>query len=157
MSRSIEDSGHITPIDRDYGTCDSTYSELRIDPGKLTAGEITGILQLEPTSTEEKGAIVENSRGRVREVMYAGWFLSTEGVVASKDVREHLDWLIAKLIDVKKPLRLLSASTDNKMTLSCTWWSKAGHGGPVLFPKQMAALSELNLELSFDIYFVDDD
>ena len=157
MSSSIQESAHITPIDKDYGTCDQTYCELRIYPGKQTSGEITELLQLEPTKTQEKGAVIENSRGRTREITRAGWFLSTEGVVASKDLRDHLDWLIDKLVDAKESLCLLGASMDNKMTVSCIWWSKAGHGGPVLFPKQMAALSELNLELSFDIYFVEDD
>ena len=43
------------------------------------------------------------------------------------------------------------------MGIDCVWRSLAGHGGPVLWPEQMKKMSRLNLECSFDIYFVNDE
>jgi hypothetical protein len=43
------------------------------------------------------------------------------------------------------------------MRVNCVWWSAAGHGGPTLWPEQMAALAALNLECSFDVYFFGDE
>jgi len=152
MTSSFE-SSYLTPIDRKYATCDETHLELRIYPGHKSPEEISELLRIEPTRTQIKGTFVKNSRGRSREIKITGWFLSSEGIVASRDLREHVDWLITKLGSATRALQLLQESVDTKMTVSCTWWSAAGHGGPALSPVQMAALSELNLEVSFDIYF----
>ena len=43
------------------------------------------------------------------------------------------------------------------MTVNCIWYSRSGHGGPTLWPEDMADLARLNLECTFDVYFLSDD
>jgi hypothetical protein len=54
---------------------------------------------------------------------------------------------------VLKALRQLQNEQDLKMAVSCIWWSKAGDGGPVLWPEQMVVLADLNLECGFELAF----
>jgi len=79
-----------------------------------------------------------------------GWFLSTAGIIDSKDCRRHIDWIISKLApygESLEKLRTMGAEVD----LSCFWLS-SGQGGPVLSPLQMGELARLNLEIWWDIY-----
>ena len=154
MKLTPHQSSRLTPPNRHYETCDYTYAELRIYPDSQSADEITGILGISPTQSQDKGSLLVKNE-RTRKIPRTGWFLSSEGRVDSRDVRDHLNWLIDTLVPVADELRLLQAQDGMKMTISCTWWSATGHGGPVLWPEQMKALAELNLECSFDVYFSD--
>ena len=44
-----------------------------------------------------------------------------------------------------------------RIDISSYWLSRSGHGGPTLSPHQMHMLSQLGIEVSWDIYFHDDD
>jgi hypothetical protein len=48
------------------------------------------------TSINVAGSSVTNSRGVTRRVKESGWFVSIEGCFLSKDIREHVDWLVKK-------------------------------------------------------------
>lgn len=148
---------HITSPDPEYASCDNTYVKLLIYPGEASVDEVSKVLQLKPSSTQYEGQEIINSKGRVRFAKNSLWILSSEGRVASKDLRDHLDWLSNKLLKIKSNLKLLQNNNGLKMTVTCVWWSVLGHGGPVLWPEQMKALAELGLECSFDIYFLDNE
>jgi hypothetical protein len=139
--------------DDEFGSCLETRCELAIYPGHLLPEEVSTRLGLEPTSVQRAGETSTNSRGRVRTTKVNGWFLSSENVVASKDLRRHLDWLIAKVQPAAVPLAELRATPGVEMWIGCVWWSKEGHGGPTLSPEQMRAIAALDLECSFDVYF----
>lgn len=94
-----------------------------------------------------------NSLGRTRDIKISGWFLSSENFVFSKDLRDHIDWITTKLKPSQEGLKKLQNTPGVQMTLRCVWWSALGHSGPVLWPEQMKALADLDLECSFDIYF----
>lgn len=102
------------------------------------------------------GTKITNSHGRTREIVIAGWFLSSKGYVNSKDLRDHLDWLLTRVEPSAGALKKLQNCPNVTMGIDCVWRSLAGHGGPVLWPEQMNRMSTLNLECSFDIYFVGD-
>jgi hypothetical protein len=82
------------------------------------------------------------------------WVLSSEFCVTSLDIRDHLDWLIDKLIPRKRKILELQHRDGVRMDVWCVWWSKYGEGGPALWPEQMGPLAELNLEWSIDVGFV---
>ena len=117
---------------------------------------ITREVGLEPTSSQRKGATSTNAIGRTRVAPLNGWFLSSEQHVTSKDVRRHLDWLVRVLESHTAGLRRLQELDGVRMGVHCVWWS-AGSGGPALWPEQMRALADLNLECSFDVYFFEDE
>ena len=150
-------ASRLTPINDNYETCERTLAKLRIYGDKLDPGSITAVLGIEPTDSQSKGEIKKNSRGVGREAKIAGWFLSSEGHVQSKDVRKHLDWLLAKLLPVKDKLHAIQETEDLVMGVTCVWWSVGGDGGPTLWPEQMSLLAELNLECGFEVAFYEDE
>jgi hypothetical protein len=111
--------------------------------------EVTKRLGLKPTHQIVLGEeSPPNSLGLKRVGKVNGWFLSSEEFVESKDVRRHLDWLLAKLEPNSEVLRELQAGPGVRMSVECPWWSRYGTGGPTLWPEQMRVLAALNLECS---------
>lgn len=157
-SNSVDIHSRRTPIDDEYGTCERTYAELRLYCGAMHPSAITSLLGVNPTSQVVLGEPGRtNSLGRAPIGKLNGWFLSSEGNVESKDVRRHIDWLIAKLKPSSDALHELQAKPDIRMSVNCIWWSRFGDGGPTLWPDQMRALADLNLECSFDFADYSDD
>ncbi|WP_237142816.1 DUF4279 domain-containing protein [Pseudomonas lurida] len=148
-------NSRITPVSSDYETCAECYVRLMIYPGERHPDEITNIMQVRPTLINVAGEKITNSRGLTREVKNSGWFLSSEGYVLSKDLREHIDWIVEKISPHRESLRTVQKIDGVKITLKCVWFSLLGHSGPVLWPEQMRALADLDLECSFDVYFVE--
>jgi hypothetical protein len=141
-----------TPLDANYEACESTYVELLI----YSDGEsslITESLGIKPSYAQNKGELIENSRGITRKAKMTYWSLSSEGRVLSKDVRHHLIWLLDQLHGKEFVLARLQQQAIS-MTVNCNWWS-SGSGGPTLWPEQMSALAKFNLECTFDIYCSD--
>lgn len=81
------------------------------------------------------------------------WFLSSEQNVNSRDLRRHLDWLLARLAPAGEALRRLQQEQDVRMSVICIWWSAHGGGGPTLWPEQMKVMAELGLECGFEVAF----
>lgn len=154
MSRTFE--SRRTPIDPEYSTCEFTFAELRIYGHDLDPEEITATLGLQPTTSQKRGEL-KTGRFSTRTTPIGGWFLSSEGVIHSKDVRDHLAWLLRLIAPKSDQLRLLQDRDDTRMSVDCIWWSAHATGGPALWPEQMRVLSELNLECSFDISFYGND
>lgn len=153
MRWSPQRSSRLTLRDSSYPSCEETRVELRVYPGSQSAEEVTEFLGIEPTEKHNKGDCHTNSIGRTRVAPSTGWFLSSEHQVSSKDLRDHLDWLLTRITGTESKLLALQDEKDMKMWVTCVWWSKAGFGGPTLWPEQMMALAKLNLECGFDIYY----
>ena len=81
----------------------------------------------------------------------AGWFLTSEDEIDSRDVRRHIDYLLDK-IEGKADSLVSIRESGGSADIMCFWVSAAGQGGPSLWPTQMAKLAELDLEIWFDIY-----
>lgn len=143
--------------DDNYASCEETRCTLRIYTGLRDPDVISIRLGVQPTSTSRIGRRVTNRLGRGRIERFNGWFLCSENHVKSKDLRRHLDWLTDLLLPAKGELHALQDDPDIRMEVSCVWWSKSGHGGPVLSVRQMRDLTTLGLELGFDLYFLDPD
>lgn len=134
-----------------YPTCSETHVTLRVFPGELGTPTVTSALGLEPTSTQLARQRVENPPGPASAALPAGWFLSSEGIVASKDARRHLDWLLDQLVPRAGSLLQLR-SRGASMDVSCFWASAHGHGGPTVSSSQSSKLAALGLDLWFDVY-----
>lgn len=148
---------HLTPYDDNYPSCLETHCTLRIYSGDVAPNELTKKLQIQPTETLEKGRIRSNTLGRVRRDKFNAWFLESSNFVSSLDLRRHLDWLLLQLRPRRDAIRYLQTVAHVRMGITCAWYSRSGHGGPTLWPEQMAALADLNIECGFDIMFIDAD
>lgn len=151
----MSERSRLTPYDDGYGTCLETRCELRIYPGDLEPQEVSRQLGIEPTLVNVAGRVRVNSLGLERTIPKNGWFLSSEADVDSLDLRRHLDWLIHRLKPAGESLKRLQQVPSVSMNVTCAWYSRSGHGGPTLWPEQMAALAALGLECGFDVYFVE--
>lgn len=121
----------------DYPTCERTYATLRIYPESLDPAEVTARLGIEPTEWQRRS---ESRRPGSRPAKLHGWFLTSEGALDSRDVRKHLDWLLARVRPRADALLALQASGCH-MDVGCFWVSASGHGGPSVRPAQMRELA----------------
>ena len=140
---------HRPEYEDDYGTCDETYSTLRIYHDSLPPTDVTGRLGVEPDEMLFKGKIPPK---RKRPAQINGWFLCSESHVKSFDSRRHIDWIIDQL-DSKGPCLSEMMESGYRIEISSYWGSKSGHGGPTISPYQMERLSNLGIEVSWDVYF----
>jgi hypothetical protein len=81
----------------------------------------------------------------------ARWFLSSEDSVESGDIRRHIDWILEQIAD-KSDVFVALRDAGGTADVSCYWATASGHGGPSLWPRQMAILASLGLEIWFDVY-----
>lgn len=151
MTNSNNIGSYFTPLNDFEENCERTDATLRIYSEEITPLQVTELLGVAPTSSVTKGQRIptkvfdEFRLGKVN-----GWFLSSEGVVQSKDLRRHLDWLLDRLDGSAEGMRKLQQRQGVRMCVYCIWWSKYGGGGPNLWPEQMRRLADLNLECCFD-------
>jgi hypothetical protein len=143
---------HLTPFNDQYETCERAEVSLRIYHDTMRHEAITEILGLAPTDAATKGEEYTTPAYKKKVAKVTRWILSSGKEVESLDVRRHLDWLLDRLAGRQEAIESLHAASA-RMSVTCIWWSRSGHGGPTLWPPQMRRLAELNLECSFDIYF----
>ena len=142
-----------------YPTCAETYVTLCVYHQNLDPEAVTRLLNLQPSSCHRRGDVLDalgEQASHSRQARNGGWFLTSRGSIDSPDVRMHLDWLIDRLAGASGALSALREQ-DCETVVSCYWLSAHGHGGPMLAPDMMHQLSELGLELWFDIYFAVDE
>lgn len=128
----------------EYKTCSETYATLRIIG--LKPDEVTRHLGLRPTDSFVRGDVRHAAPMR-----HDGWFLGSKGAVDSNDVRRHLDWILDQLSTQRDALRIL-VDRGAKIDITCYWVSARRHGGPIISATQSKKLSDLDLEVSFDVY-----
>lgn len=146
-----------TPYNDDYPSCLETRAALLIYTGTLPPDAVTAALTVPPSEVHVAGYTQVSDYGRERVARTSRWQLSSEGKVESRDIRRHLDWLMAQIQHAHAELLALQELQGVVMSVNCSWYSRSGSGGPTLWPEQMAKLAALNLECSFDIYFLSDD
>src|SRR5713226_10670143 len=111
-----------------YSTCAVTHASLGIFHDDLDPEEITRLLGLQPTRGWKRGE-PRNPRARTPiPAKFGVWLLSTRGIVQSRDVRRHIDWLLDRAEPrgaVFKMLHERGCRTD----LRCFWLSRGRAGG----------------------------
>ncbi len=137
---------HITHYNDSDPNCEETFAALRIYSYALSPIEIGQHLHITPSDTNWSAVDRVKSTGAMQPPNL--WELSSESNVNSKDLRRHLDWLLSQVLPASEALRGLQSEPDVKMCVHCRWWSKLGGGGTTLWPEQMKAIADLNLELS---------
>jgi Domain of unknown function (DUF4279) len=142
----------------DYLTCARTHATVCIYGDSLDPETVTRDLGIQPTDAHRRGEIRNGDRRRPLVYRTGGWFLESRMVVSSRDLRQHIDWLLDQLGGKGDVLRRIRDS-EHTTIISCFWESAHGYGGPMLWPEQIARLAALGLELWFDVYpaFSEDD
>lgn len=142
---------HGYEYENDY--CDRVCVKLLIYPGAMSPFEVSNLLGVQPTDHVAIGEERHTAMGHVRIGKVNGWFLSSESFVKSTDMNCHIDWLTEKLKNCFQTFKQLQETDGVKMYVACIWWVNVDGGGPILRPKQMRDLADLNLECAFDFQY----
>lgn len=148
-----------------YKACHDCKSQLLIFPENLHPDKLSYIFNMEPTTKQVKGEYRENFEGKKILIKRSQWFIISEYHVPSKDLREHILWLIPQLKHfgnlpyyLQSRIQEISLPTNFNveigMIISCTWNPLQDHGGPMLSSSLMESLAELSTEFAIDIYFL---
>ncbi|MCA9462119.1 MAG: DUF4279 domain-containing protein [Nitrospira sp.] len=140
----------MSTFDPDYASCSHTHVWLRVMHENLDLDEVTTLLGVEPTSTQQAGDLATLKPGRKRH--QPGWFLESSDYVNSLDSRHHVQWLLERIADKGSVFAEL-LSCGYLVDICCRWDSSWGHGGPTMDPGQMVQLGQLGVEFWFDVYF----
>jgi hypothetical protein len=129
------------------GGCSRTYATLCIYHNSADPKEITNLLGLKPDRSQRVGDRIRSNR----KAKVSGWFLGTKDVSSSNDFRVHIKWILKRIAEKKKELESLSKS-GYKMSIFCFWESTYGNGGPILEHKLIKQLSQIPVDLFFDVW-----
>jgi hypothetical protein len=128
-------------------TCLETFSTLRIFSEDISPDVIGSILGVEATKKRPRD-LSSPYRPR-RETNYWEWCTSES--VAAPDNMVHLQAIVARLLPRRDALKRLQ--DQGCQTDITNYWVSAGQGGPSLSAATMQALVQLDLSISWDVYF----
>lgn len=134
----------------DFSSCERCYATLCIYHQDKSPEEVTNALSTQPTRQQKVGEKLRKNK----TVDLNGWFLTTKDEIDSKDVRAHI-WDLIKKIEGKGDVLKDMIDQGYVMRMTCLWESASGNGGPIVDVRTMAALSTLQIDLDFDIWFAD--
>ena len=139
--------------DDNYSTCKETSAAFRIIHPALDPDALSQQLGLRASWAWRKGQ--PHSRRNIPS-RTGIWGLDTEGILTSRDLRRHLDWLLDQLepkAEVLQDLRVQGYTMD----IFCLWCRSGGTGGPMLSPRNMIRLGALNVTIGFEFWAIDED
>lgn len=108
----------MTPIDKECSLCDDVYVEFVVYSDFT---KIADLVDFKPTKSQKQGDTMTNSLGKTRNAKLDLWTLSSDNQIASKDARDHLDFVLGKLYTNKDVI--LKLQENHKMYVSCVWFS----------------------------------
>jgi len=132
----------------DYQSCSRTYATLCIYHKALSPEEITAQLNLKPDRVVRKGE--PSVLGRT--IPSNGWFRTTRGRTASRDLSFHIA-LLMKLLSPRKKNLVSLKKKKCELKISCFWESVSGNGGPYFDHEFLRELSTFPLDLDLDLWF----
>src|SRR5262245_36719228 len=127
-----------------YPTCGETYATLCIYHHDLDPDAVSQLLELPPTRSHRRGDVRKSKSPNPIAAPIGAWFLCTEDVSQSRDVRFHIDLLLGMLAEKGAAIRQLAAQ-GCQLRINCYWESAHGHGGPMIWPETMGRLAELGI------------
>ena len=129
----------------------STHVVLRIEHESLDPSEVTSVLGILPTfsvATPNPGNDRIGPHGKV-------WVISSAWAVRSRDVVDHFRWCVEAIGERGPQLKILR-ERGFQMKIYCLWFGvKGGYGGPRLTPDVLNALAKLEVEVRFDVGFLE--
>lgn len=134
------------------------YVSLRVMGDDLDPKQITRILKIAPTLTYAKGEAFRAGGDRERIGRTGLWLFSTDGIVASDDLHDHLAYILGVLIPGRQEARplaqlhaLLAHQKGLRADLACFWHGRYGARKPSV-PKYLGEILKLipaELEIDF--------
>lgn len=132
-----------------------TFASLRFFGDRLEPHRITKILDTVPTVAYRKGEVFKKSKGQEIRGRTGLWLVSSEGNVNSRDLNEHLDYLLAilragdaerKLDDLHALMHAFGIAAD----VSCFWYGEHGARPPAIRDDIRARLASIPAKIESD-------
>ncbi len=140
----------------DDSTCTRTYATLRIVHRDAHPEAVTALLGLEPSDLWVKGELRRMRDGEWCDVRRPNkesrWMLTSDEQLDSRDSLRHIDWVLEGF-ETKNAEFFQLASAGWEFMMAVYWESEHGDGGPRTTPLTMQRLSDLGIELWYDVYF----
>jgi hypothetical protein len=132
----------------------------RVEVGFVISGPeldpetVTKTLGLQPDLTAKRGDTKPNSLSRETEGF---WRLDTRNKVPSKDINDHIHYLLALLLPRRD--EILELAQEGETFLDVLWQSTYLYAGtgPVIASDCLQGIAQLQAGIGFDIYQVDED
>ncbi len=138
-------------------TIQRVHVEFILSRFDLDPDEVSLALKIKPTRSARRGDERRNHRGTLLSHHKEGWWeLSSEGEVESKEINEHFEYLLKRLLPHKETI--LSFAQGGETYFDVLWETAYFHGGngPLLSNQNIKGMAELNASIGFDIYQVDE-
>lgn len=115
----------------------TTYASLRFSGDRLEPDRITAILGIPPSLAYRKGEVFKRSRGHDIRGRTGLWLLYSKGGVASLDLNDHLQHLLAVALQKRgeralAELRHYMREADVEADVGCFWYGEHGARPPVI-------------------------
>lgn len=133
----------------------ATYASLRFMGNRLEPDRLTELIGEQPTTSYRKGEVYRRSRGHEVRGRTGLWLLSSKPRVASLELRDHLEYLIALLCppadrNLMERLQQLMRDDELEADVGCFWHGEAGARAPVVPEAISAAFARLPAEIVLD-------
>jgi hypothetical protein len=125
-------------------------SALDLNPDAIS--EVTG---LNPDKTAKRGDDRRNYKGgQISPHQEGFWMISSEGKVESKDINDHIDFLLALLLPHRATLSQIVWQLKGETFFDVLWTSNYLYAGtgPIISYKSLQGMSDLGASIGFDIY-----
>jgi hypothetical protein len=132
------------------------FASLGFVGDRLQPQHVSDILGISPIKSWRKGELFRpGPRGPEIVARTGTWWLSTEGLVAGRDLGAHLAFLVALILpegDGDRLTRLQELIRDEQAVarVGCFWHGEAGARPPVIPPFAVAAFKRLPAEIETD-------
>jgi hypothetical protein len=128
------------------------FVTFRVAGDTLDPKEVTQILSVPPTHAHRKGETYQpGRRGKSVTGSTGVWFVSTDNIVHSNRLDEHLAY-IASLLDTRKTRSLHNLVNDKHLTaaLTCFWHGARSSEMPLVPPEVEHRMSEIPARIETD-------
>jgi len=123
----------------------------------LIPEQVTEAVGIQPDFSGNKGDEKRNKLGKVMGTHSESfWVLSTEGKVKSKDINDHLRYLLSQLLPHREAI--LKIADNGETYFDILWQSTYLYAGtgPVIERDCLQGAAQLGAKMGFDIYQIDE-
>jgi hypothetical protein len=133
----------------------SAFAGLNFAGDRLDPTRITQVLGVEPTISYRKGEVYLRSRGREARGRTGLWRLSTDKLINSHDLNQHLTHLLDIMFPggstkFVEPLRALIREYDLEADIDCFWYGEHGATPPEIPEETRAAFAKIGATIETD-------
>jgi len=125
-------------------------SALELDPELISQ-----MTRLNPDKKAKRGDERKNYKGEVITPHQEGfWMISSEGKVESKDINDHIGYLLALLLPHRSTFSDIVRQMKAETFFDVLWTSNYLYAGtgPIISHESLQGMSDLGASIGFDIY-----